>query len=117
MAEKDYIDITPRGVDKEGKGAAGIKTTTFQETEWDHINENPNNLTKEGVKEKIEYWKKSSNRHVQMKYQTMLSRCKKFAPSGETENGHVIYSRDKKGEPVWVSSVALKKPSTKSKGD
>ena len=99
MVEKDYIDITPRGVDGEGQGAKGLKTTTFQETEWNQILENPDRLTKEGVEKKIEVWKNSGNRHVQIKYATMINRCKNLAPSGKTTNGATIYSRDAEGNP------------------
>jgi len=109
MVEKDYIDITPRGVDKEGKGAAGIKSTVFQETEWEQIKNNPDRLTKEGLQRKVSLWQRSSNKHVMMKYQTMLRSCKELAPSGVTTDGLAIFSRDEKGNPKWVDDIPTAK--------
>lgn len=104
MSEKtDYIDITPKGVEPEATGQAGKNTTIFQDTEWNQINNNPGRLTKEGVEEKIRIWKKCINRHVVLKYITMKNRCQKFAPSGVTEQGHIIFARDKAGNAHWTS--------------
>jgi len=98
MVEKtDYIDISP-----ERGGAAGKKMAVFQEDEWKHIMENTGGLTKEGCKEKIKLWKLSSNKHVVLKYETMLARCKEFKPSGKTPDGKIILSRLKDGTPKWV---------------
>jgi len=98
----DYIDITPVGVDGEGRGQAGKKNTIFQETEKEQIMLNPNGLTKEGVFEKIRIWKYSNNKHVQMKYATMLAQCKNLADSGKDKEGRIIFARDKTGNPRWV---------------
>ena len=101
MVEKDYIDITPKGVDKEGRGQSGRTTTVFQETEWITINENPGRLTAEGINKKLELWASSMNKHVELLYRTMKARCKKVAPSGVTEDGRVIFSRKADGTPHW----------------
>jgi hypothetical protein len=116
MVETDFIDLTPKGAG--GEGAAGIKATVFQESEIRQIVENPNRLTKEGIEKKIELWNRSANAHVKIKYNTMLKRCEKIAPSGVTEDGFQIYSRDEKGNPKWISEHPVKKvekkPSFKS---
>ena len=106
MTETDFIDLTPKGAG--GQGASGIKGTVFQDSEIRQIYENPNRLTKEGVEKKIELWKRSHNAHVQIKYETMLKRCEKLAPSGIDKDGYQIYSRDRKGNPKWVSDVPTK---------
>ena len=116
MVEKkmDYIDITPKGVEDGATGQAGKNSTVFQTTEWKTINENPRNLTKEGIDYNIGLWKKSVNRHVQLKYITMRKRCNKIAPSGVTEKGHIIFARDNKGKPEWTSeNTGLSKPPLK----
>lgn len=117
----DFIDITPKGVDN-GKGKAGLQQTTFQETEMQQIVENPSNLTKEGIEEKINIWSRSSNSHVKIKYKTMLNKCRSISPSGKTKEGLIILSRDRAGEPTWVKGEAkptlseqvAEKPSTKT---
>jgi len=122
MIEKDYVDITPKGVDKEGKGQAGRTTTVFQESEWRSINENPGRLTAEGIDKKIELWTNSSNKHVELLYRTMKQQCKKVAPSGTTEDGRTIFSRKVDGTPHWcdgkelnVVKEAVKKPAEPEK--
>jgi transcription initiation factor IIE alpha subunit len=107
MEEKDYIDITPRGVDK-GTGQSGRSTTVFQESEWKTILENPGRLTSEGIDKKLEIWKASSNKHIQILYSTMKARCKKVAPSGKTEDGRTIYSRKEDGTPHWCEGRGQK---------
>ena len=103
MAEEvDYIDISP-----EKGGARGKKTTVFQETEWDQINDNPMHLTREGVLEKLRIWDSSSNKHVKLKYQTILNRCKTFSPSGKTSDGLIILGRHDDGSPRWVKPDAV----------
>jgi len=109
MAESE-LDITP---DKGGH--KGMQVTVFQDTEWNQINENPSNLTKEGIEEKIKIWKGCANRHVVLKYETMLNKCRVIAPSGKTEDGRLIFSRDKKGNPKWVSVIKSKVPSLTEK--
>jgi len=103
MVEKDFIDITPKGVDPTATGQAGKEKTVFQDSEWAQIENNPSKLTKEGVDYTIELWKRSVNRHMVLKFITMKNRCKKFAPSGITEDGHIIFGRDKDGDPRWTS--------------
>ena len=105
MVEKDYIDITPKGVDKDAKGQAGKESTVFQETEWEQINNNPKGLTKEGVEKSIELWKRSVNKHVVIKYKSMLHSCKNLQASGKNKEGATIFARDKKGNPTWVDQV------------
>jgi hypothetical protein len=99
---EDYVDITPKMIDpnpdKKGQG------TVFQETEWRQIRENPGRLTREGVEEKLRVWTRSQNHHVRIKYQTMLAQCEKFAPSGKTKDGRVVYSRSSKGVPNWTEA-------------
>lgn len=112
--EKDYIDVTP--IEAGGKGSAGRTETVFQETEWAQILDNPGNLTKEGIMKKIELWKRSANKHTELKYKTMLARCKNVAPSGEVENKRfignkevteklTIFSRKPDGSPNWVGKL------------
>ena len=101
MVDEDYIDITPKGVDKKGKGQSGRETTIFQESEWKTINENPGRLTAEGIDKKISMWGSSSNKHVEILYRTMKVRCEKVAPSGQTEDGRTIFSRKADGTPHW----------------
>jgi len=108
MVETDFVDLTPRAIDTSSTPKQ-VKVV-FQETEWQQINENPNNLTKEGVEKKIELWNQSNNRHVVTKYQTMLARCQKLTESGKTKEGAIIYSRDASGEPKWTSKVEKKTP-------
>jgi len=98
--KKDFIDISP----EEG-GSKGKKSTVFQETEWRVILDNPNRLTKEGAEKKLELWKRSNNKHVQIFYETMLARCKNFAPSGKTTDGGVILNREANGDPKWVEAL------------
>jgi len=101
MVEKtDFIDITPEQVG--GPGAGGRKQAVFQEDEWNHILFNPGGLTKEGVLAKLVLWKKSSNRQVVLKYETMLARCKEFKASGKTPDGKIVLSRLDDGTPKWV---------------
>lgn len=101
MVEKDYVDITPRGVDKEGKGQAGRTEAVFQETGLKTINENPGRLTAEGIDKKIELWKNSQNRNLEILYKHMKKVCKKVAPSGTTTDGRTIFSRKADGTPHW----------------
>jgi len=105
VEKKDYVDITPKGVDSDSKGQKGKPFTVFQESEKEHIMENPDGLTKEGIDKKIELWKGSVNRHVELKYRAMLSNCKKIQPSGKDTEGNIILSRDKSGNPTWVEEV------------
>jgi hypothetical protein len=106
MAEvKDYIDITPPGVDPLGQrtgGSKGKTTTVFQEEEKKHILYNPSGLTREGVEEKIRQWKNSNNAHVRIKYQSMLKNCKLLTSSGLTTEGDIILGRAKDGSPTWT---------------
>ena len=102
--KKDFIDITPPGV-LDGQGLKGLKNTVFQENEIAQIRNNPGNLTKEGIEEKIRYWNLSSNKHVQIKYATMVRMCPNIAPSGKLEDGSTIFSRDKDGNPDWVEAI------------
>ena len=113
--EKDYIDITPKGIE-DGKGIAGLTNTVFQNNEWDQIINNPGRLTKEGVKEKIILWKQSNNSHLLIKYNTMLKRCKLLAPSGKTETGEIVLSRNLDGTPNWTKKGPVEKKTVK-KGD
>ena len=106
MVENE-IDITPRGVDDKGRGAAGITQTVFQETDIQQIMNNPGRLTKEGIDKKISLWKRSANRHTEIKYKTMKARCKEIAPSGITEDGRVILSRDAEGKPKWLDDAPI----------
>lgn len=101
MAEKDFIDITPKGV-TDGVGRAGLKNTFFQETEWKQILDNAENLTLEGIDEKIKLWKASSNRHVVLKYETMKARCKNIQKSGKTKDGKIILAVGSDGTPTWT---------------
>lgn len=111
MAEMDYVDITPR----EMGGRVGLKGVVFQEREWDHIINNPGRLTREGVEESIRIWSKSSNKHVLIKYRTMLAQCKELGKSGLTKDGCIIYSRDKEGTPNWIESKPFKNPVEEAK--
>lgn len=97
VEQNDYIDISP-----EKGGHKGLQFTVFQETEITQVNKNPNRLTLEGAEEKISLWKGSSNKHIFLKYQTMIARCKDFAPSGKTSDGKIILSRYPDGSPNWV---------------
>ena len=110
MDEKDFIDISP-----EKGGATGKKTTVFQEPEWQHIEHNPAKLTKEGIAEKIKLWERSGNKHVLIKYQTMLKRCKNITSSGKTSLGETIFGVDKDGVPNWVGQKPKKKEVTEKK--
>ena len=101
---EDMIDITPKGVFG-GVGQKGRGNTVFQEQEMWHIEENPRGLTKEGVEESIEIWKKSNNRHVMLKFITMGKRCKTLTPSGKTPLGEIILARDAQGNPTWVKDT------------
>jgi|TARA_Y100000034_G_scaffold94384_1_gene114368 hypothetical protein len=98
----DFVDITPTMIDP-SPGIKG-KGTVFQETEWRQIHGNPENLTKEGLDERIRIWKRSNNRHVQIKYATMKAQCKELATSGKTKDGLVIYSRNKDGSAKWTEA-------------
>lgn len=93
----DFIDITPKAI-----GGKGKKGFVFQENEWDMIFNNPGGLTKEGLDEKIRIWGKSQNKYVQAIYNTMKLKCRDFAKSGKTQEGLIIYSRDKEGAARWV---------------
>ena len=84
MKLEESIDISP-----EKGGSKGRKTTIFQETELKQIMENPSDLTKEGILKKMELWKSSNNKHVLMKYETMLKRCNAIKSSGKTNKGEV----------------------------
>jgi len=104
---EDYVDITPKNNDPlqgrvEGRGMV------FQETEWRQINLNPEGLTKEGLAERIRIWKDSINRHVYTKYLTMQAQCEKIRPSGKTNDGRIIFSRDADGSAKWVSTPSGK---------
>ena len=119
MAEsKDFVDISP-----EAGGSAGRKETIFQESEWDQILSNHSKLTLEGVEEKIRLWRNSVNKHVLIKYEAMKARCKNIAPSGITDYGKVILSRNEDGSPRWVKqekrpvNVEAKPPKEEKKGD
>lgn len=119
MVEKDFIDITPRGIDG-GKGYMNANVV-FQEHELKMIQENPSNLTKEGIAKKIELWKHSQNRQVQALYKTMAVKCKIVSESGvvveKTKDGEVkkqILSRKKDGSPNWLDEpVKIEKPEVK----
>ena len=102
--QKDFINISP-----EVGGVKGLRNTVFQETEWDQIRDNPKGLTKEGILKSIENWKKSSNKHVVLKYQAMLVQCKNIASSGLDEDGKIIFTRGKDGKPYWVDELSSKK--------
>jgi len=105
----DMVDITPKGIDQKGTGQSNIKMAVFQETEIEHILENPSGLTKEGIKEKVNIWKNSNNGQCKAKYNTMLVKCQKVQPSGtfkETlktgeEVQYLILARDKTGNVTW----------------
>jgi hypothetical protein len=112
----DYVDITPRGVDRKGKGASGLQKTVFQDTELQQIRDNPSGLTKEGILKKIELWGASSNAHVKIKYNTMLNRCTNIKESGKTKDGAVILARDLHGNPTWVDELPVRdQPQLKKK--
>ena len=101
------VDITPRSIDPT-PGEKKERVFIFQELEWRQIRENPGNLTKEGILEKIRVWDNSQNKHVAAKYKTMLNQCTNIAPSGKTTDGRVVYSRSKTGSPNWVEAEPLK---------
>ena len=103
---KDYVDITPKGVD--GAGVAGLKSTVFQDGQIANLVNNPSGLTKEGIEKKIELWASSSNSHQKIFYKTMLARCKNIAPSGLDDAGRVIFSRNPDGTPKWVGNAPKK---------
>jgi len=108
VEQKDYVDISPK--ETGGTGQAGRKMTVFNETEKEIIVNNPSGLTKEGVLKKIELWKRSSNRHQQILYQTMLKQCKNLHPSGKYEDGRTILAKDKNGRHWLVGPPPPKKP-------
>jgi len=109
MAE-DYIDITPKGIDDRGRGYSGVNKTVFQDNEIRDIMQNPSNLTREGILKEIDQWKTSGNKHVILKFEAMIARCKNIAPSGLTSNGEIIYRRDNEGKPAWIGPVQEKAP-------
>jgi len=100
---KDYIDITPQGVEN-GKGVKGLQNTVFQESELVQIRENPGLLTMEGIDEKIRIWARSVNAHVLIKYKTMKQQCKNVQSSGEQR---ILVSNDDKGKPVYERQTIL----------
>ncbi|MAH50300.1 hypothetical protein CMI37_31050 [Candidatus Pacearchaeota archaeon] len=99
----DFVDITPHVIDPTPGSNSKGQGTVFQEQEWRQIKENPNNLTKEGLDEKVRIWKRSQNKHVQIKYQTMKAQCQKLAESGKTKDGRTIFSRFPDGAARWLS--------------
>ena len=128
MTDKDYIDITPKGVELAGQGSKGAKRVVFQETELDIIENNPARLTKEGIQKKLDMYRfKSNNSVAEAMYARMLKTCKKIQKSGtctkkipdqewvdDTGRGRrgplvwyecQILSYDKKGEPFWVDPI------------
>jgi len=109
MAEaQDYIDITPQSAG--GPGSAGKKMAHFQEMEINQILFNPSRLTQEGVQEKIKIWKHSNNKHVQLKYSSMLDRCKEFAKSETLPDGRLVLSRDIDDKPNWMTLAKIQTP-------
>jgi len=98
------VDITPKSIDPRGPSEKKDRVYIFQESEWRQIRENPNNLTREGILEKIKVWGNSQNKHTAAKYKTMLNQCEKIAPSGKTTDGRIVYSRSAKGVPNWVEA-------------
>lgn len=128
MADQDYVDITPQNMEqKPGPGAKGAKHVVFQETELDIIQNNPGRLTKEGIEQKIEQYKRSSNSVALAMYKAMLKNCKNMKKSGtvkklcpdqdyqdDTGKGRrgpmimyecQILSYDKKGNAYWVQPL------------
>jgi len=100
--KKDEIDITPQDIDPRGTGALGIKSTVFQEMEWFHILQNPGNLTKEGILQKIAIWRDSKNAHCNLKYNTMLQKCQRVMPSRKDDKGRIVLAIGWNGKPKWV---------------
>ena len=115
MVRQDYVDITPR--DAGGKGAAGNTQVVFQEDEKSNIENNPSNLTKEGIQKKIDLWSSSSNAQLKTLYAVMAKQCKTIAASGTTQDGRIIYSRDNAGLPKWLEEIKFEKVKEKKKGD
>ena len=113
--KQDFVDITPK--DAGGKGAAGNMQVVFQEDEKSNIENNPSNLTKEGIQKKIDLWSSSNNSQLKALYNVMSKQCKNIAASGITEDGRRIYSRDNAGNPRWLEEVNLNKVKEKKKGD
>lgn len=115
--EQDMIDITPPGMKPQpGKGAKGKERTVFQQLEWHQILRNPERLTKEGIEEKIRYWNfKCHNKHMKLKYQTMLKRCQEIEPSEKTDDGQIVLAKNPDGSPRWVKPKEEGKKSKKSK--
>ena len=103
--KKDEIDITPPDIDPvNGTGALGIKSTVFQEMEWFHILQNPGNLTKEGILQKLANWRDSHNAHANLKYNAMLLKCQRVMPSRKDSKGRIVLAIDWHGKPKWVWS-------------
>ena len=111
----DFVDITPKGVQKDGRGYQGVQGVVFQDTEWDQINNNPMGLTKEGIDEKITIWNNSINPYCKIKYLTMKKQCRNVKPSGKTEKGDIILAINKLGEPTWVKIVKVIKKDKEDK--
>jgi len=102
MSEKDYLSTG--------------QEYKFDQHQMDEIRKNRANLTREGIEKKIEMWK-GKNKICFLKYSVMLKgakvlnpstgtkeviKCEKYAESGKTHDGRIIFSRTDDGSPKWT---------------